>query len=159
MAESMVGKVSDVGGEGGKKKGWQHLKEFYDTALGVDTETYGWLKGIQTPGMRGGSTAQNKSGVSWCGIFGTWAVIKAGVPGVKWVLGTAIKGLPQPKADKSYQPGDMLVLKGKLVHHCILKEKRGDSLTTIDGNVMNQEIVVRSRNASEVSYYYQTVGE
>ncbi len=159
IAESMVGKVSDVGGEGGMKKGWQHLKEFYDTALGEDSAKKGWLKGIQTPGLRAGSTAQNKSGISWCGIFATWAVINAGVPGVKWVLGTAIKGLPQPKGDQNYQPGDILVLKGKQVHHCVLKAKNGSSLTTIDGNVMNQGIEVRSRNTGEVWYYYQTVAD
>lgn len=159
IAESMVGKVSDVGGEGGMKKGWQHLKEFYDVSLGVDSAKNGWLKGIQTPGQRAGSSAQQPGGISWCGIFAAWATIKAGVPGVKWVLGTAIKGLPQPKGDANYQPGDILVIKGKEVHHCVLKAKSGSSLTTIDGNVTNQGIEVRNRNAGQIWYYYQTVAD
>jgi peptidoglycan hydrolase-like protein with peptidoglycan-binding domain len=161
MALSAVGRVSDRGGEGGKKKGWQLLKEIYDTALGVDTNKYGWLPGIQTPGQRAGSIPDSpdknkRAGISWCGIFATWAVIKAGVPGVQWVLGKKIKGLPNPSYDKKFAPGDILVIP-KNVHHFILAQQDGDKLTTIDGNTMYQEIkVCHHHPAGEIAYYYKT---
>jgi hypothetical protein len=84
VAKAEVGQVDDRGGEGGKRKGWEHLKDYLEKALSIDAEKQGWLPAIQTPGKRAG-------GLHWCGIFGVWCAITCGLD-VKWHAPAACTG-------------------------------------------------------------------
>src|SRR5947209_4846594 len=76
-AASYIGKVIDIPGEGGKKVGWETLVDIYRTAMGMPQS---WpngplLKQLQEPS---GGRVLTVQPVSWCGIFATFAVRRAG---------------------------------------------------------------------------------
>jgi len=160
MATPPPGKVSDlvtkVDPQSGRtvRAGWEYLKDFFDLAVSGWQPTH-WkspeiLAGVQIPGKR--IPQPGRSGISWCGIFATWVLIKAGLP-VKWGLG---KGINLPiLADKGMQPGDVLVMKGGTVHHCIAISDDGATMMTVNGNSDNQSILIKPVQKSSIAYYYK----
>jgi hypothetical protein len=151
-AKAEVGQVDDRGGEGGKRKGWEHLKDYLEKALQLDVEKQGWLPAVQKPGGRAG-------GLHWCGIFAVWCAIKTGFD-VKWALGKGPSGLGAFRTDKSYKPGDILVCKGALNHHCVLTGIASDGkLETVNGNSYYQSVSLAMRDPSEIALYYRLTDE
>jgi hypothetical protein len=146
-AKGEVGQVDDRGGDGGKRKGWEHLKDYLEKALGLDAEKQGWLPAIQKPGGRAG-------GLHWCGIFAVWSAIQAGLD-VKWKLGQGPTGLGRFRTDKQYAPGDILVCKGALNHHCVLTAINNGKLETVNGNSYYQSVALANRDPSEIALYYR----
>ena len=148
IAKAEVGQVDDRGGEGGKRKGWEHLKDYLEKALAVDAEKQGWLPALQKPNGRAG-------GLHWCGIFAVWCAIKAGLD-VKWKFGAGPQGLGKYRTDKKYAPGDILVCKGALNHHCVLVGfAEGGKLETVNGNSFYQSVALANRDPSEIALYYR----
>ncbi len=148
VAKAEVGQVDDRGGEGGKRKGWEHLKDYLEKALGVDAEKQGWLPALQKPNGRAG-------GLHWCGIFGVWCAIQCGIE-VKWAFGSGPKGLGKYRTDKKYVPGDILVCKGALNHHCVLTAIAPDGkLETVNGNSFYQSVALAMRDPGEIALYYK----
>ena len=155
------GKVSDLRtipepGSGRQiREGWQSLKDFFDVAVAGWQPTYwnnkAYIDGVKVPGKR--IPQPGRDGVSWCGIFATYVLIQAGLP-VKWVLGKGIAPLPL-LADQNFQPGDVLVMKGGTVNHCIAIADDGSSMSTVNGNSDNQSILIKPQTKSQVAYYYK----
>ncbi|PKL47754.1 MAG: hypothetical protein CVV42_12085 [Candidatus Riflebacteria bacterium HGW-Riflebacteria-2] len=148
LAESKVGTVHERKGEDGYRVGWQHLKEIYEAAYrltDMEKERPGWLKTLQTVG---------KKINDWCGIFGTWAWQKAGLP-VYW--NTRLIGCKYRGDVANMGPGDMVIIKkefNKYNHHCIIKSIDGDDLTTIDGNQGADSIKIQNRKVHHIAIYY-----
>ena len=147
VAKGEVGQVDDRGGEGGKRKGWEHLKDYLEKALHLDAEKQGWISAIQKPNGRAG-------GLHWCGIFAVWSAIQVGLT-VKWQLGAGPVGLGRARNDKNYAPGDILICKGKLNHHCVLTGMQGGKLETVNGNSYYQSVSLAMRDPSEIALYYR----
>jgi peptidoglycan hydrolase-like protein with peptidoglycan-binding domain len=163
MATPAPGKVSDLvtavepGTGRTVRAGWPYLKSFFDDAVSGWQPTH-WndkatLDGVKIPGKR--IPQPGRSGISWCGIFATWVLIQAGMQ-VKWVLGKGIVPL-QIKYARDPQPGDVAVLTGEEIHHCIVTANDGKTLQTVNGNSDNQSILIKPVPVSRVAYYY-TVG-
>ncbi len=135
------------------RAGWKQLQEFFDVAVTGWNANY-WkdhqiLAGVQVPGKR--IPQPGTSGISWCGIFATWVLIKAGM-NVKWTLG---KGINLPlKSGQGFRPGDVCVKKGDRVHHFIPITDT-DPMQTVNGNSDNQSILIKPTHKSQVAYYYQ----
>jgi len=147
IARGELGKVDDRGGEGGKRKGWERLKEYIEKACGLDAGKQGWTKALQTPGQRAG-------GLHWCGIMTVWCAQQAGIA-AKWKLGQGVLGMGRYRTDRNFQPGDVLVCKGALNHHCILTAIEGDKLETVNGNSYYQGITLATRSPGEIALYYR----
>ena len=160
------GKVNDKffepGVEKGLRFGWKRLKEYFEVA-GKWTEAHwrmpGYLDGVKLNNKR--VTQPGTSGLNWCGIFATWVWIKAGVPGVSWGF-PGVKG-PNVKKVAGYKGiglGDIAVLNGALVHHCIISDIKGDvdngsaQLETINGNSDYQGITIKPITLQQINCYY-----
>ena len=157
-AASYIGTVADQGGSGGKRKGWEILKDFFDTALNMDIFKDGKAK-AEIP-KSGGKYA------SWCGIFALAAAKKSGAVAqdVKWRLGARIQGLEFKNGNKGPKPGDIIVMEMKgLWHHAIVESIDGDTFRTIDGNSWDQKtghsqtICRQTRKRGEINGWYDTV--
>lgn len=148
LAESKVGTVNESRGDDGYRVGWQHLKEFYEAAYrlkDMETEQPGWLSTLQTPG---------KKINDWCGIFGTWAWQKAGLP-VYW--NTRLIGCKYRGDLANMGPGDIVIIKKEINdknHHCIVKSIDGNELVTIDGNQGADSIKIQNRKVNHIAIYY-----
>lgn len=155
-ARTYVGRVSDLGGSGGFKLGWPLLKDIYDTSYHTNVFTWGQMAvdGIKLP---------YKKINSWCGIFAVAMVRKGGVDAANWQTGVGPKGIQSSckSNDGNFVPGDILVMKGSLVHHNLFVSKKSDgSMTTIDGNQINQTITLRTNLKSvDVLCYYTPIAE
>jgi hypothetical protein len=180
------GKVSDQVLDGqGKRAGWRVLKSYFDEAVygwpesnwqgrgkikppGKDWVTITYLEGVQKPTYRVPQPSK-ESGVSWCGIFATWVLRKAGL-GVYWKTGVGISGsqVVTVAGKEGYQRGDVLVFTGTLadgmagVHHAIFVDEDhkiyggNGSIRTINGNSDYQSITVHSKfYPSQIWYYYR----
>lgn len=185
IAEAMpfpYGKVSDcVRDASGKRAGWESLKNYFDDAILGWTEAHWaergeilvngenkeivYLQGVQVPNYRVPQGKTKPSGVSWCGIFATWVLRKAGLHDTQWVVGAGIRGskVRTVMDTKGFNVGDVIVINGAEVHHAIVAEMPdyylGDtSMKTINGNSGAQSIEVhRKYSAKQVGYYYQIV--
>ena len=159
------GKVNDKlpePGEPGARFGWKRLKDYFETA-GKFTENHwrqpGYLDGVRLNNKRVPQPGQ--SGINWCGIFATWVWIKAGVPGVYWGF-PGVKG-PNVKLVYGYKGiglGDIAVMQGSLVHHCIVSDIKGPAdkgstqIETINGNSDYQGITIKPETLQHVSCFY-----
>jgi hypothetical protein len=167
------GKVSDYipMTENGQRVrfGWQRLKQYFEEACNNVSSNY-WkqkgqykgaeitfLDGVRLYDMRVPQKDYNTGswlgGVQWCGIFATWCWRQAGM-NVKWMW-PAPSGV-KPRQDKTPQIGDIVILKGGLVHHFILINKQGDNgnWITVNGNSDYQSILVKPVDPKNVAYYY-----
>ena len=132
--------------------GWQRLKEYFEKAAKFTDQHW------KIPGYLDGVRVNNKRippGIHWCGIFATWVWIEAGIPAVYWGM-PGVKGPNVVKVAGSagISKGDIGVLQGGLVHHFIVADINGSSITTINGNSMYQGITTKTNQMTEVSYYY-----
>lgn len=173
------GKVSDHRTDGkGKRAGWESLKNYFDDAVqgwtpqswevrgkilvGSEWKEITNLQGVQIPNYRVPQLSK-PSGVSWCGIFATWVIRKAGLEDTKWVVGKGIVGskVKTVMGNTGFSVGDVVVLSGGEVHHAIVAEMPDDylgdnSLKTINGNSGAQSIEIhRKFSTKQVAYYYK----
>ncbi len=156
------GKVNDARSEPGEGQnvrfGWRRLKEYFDVACKFTDRHWkipGYLDGVKIKNKRIPQPGQ--SGISWCGVFATYIWIKSGVPGISWEFGVGVQGpnVKKMAGSKGIAPGDIAVLKGGLVHHCIVSRFDGEkSIETINGNSDFQGITIKKNNLTEISYYY-----
>lgn len=175
------GKVSDLKTDSnGRRAGWETLKNYFDEAvqgwtpghwegsgkilIGAEWRQITNLQGVQIPNYRVPQLSK-PSGVSWCGIFATWVLRKAGMHDVKWVVGSGIVGskVKTVMGNVGFTVGDVVVFRGAEVHHAIVSEMPsyycGDnSLQTINGNSGPQSIEIhRKYSAKNVGYYYKVL--
>jgi peptidoglycan hydrolase-like protein with peptidoglycan-binding domain len=144
--------------------GWPRLKQYFDEAvinvgpaywrqtndIKIDgtVETIMHLDGVRGNNWRVPNIADpNKGGIHWCGIFATWCWIQAGVP-TKWPAGGPPKGITKRRASVELplpKPGDMLVLGGNLVHHCLMMpdDAGPDHYLVVNGNSDFQSILIK----------------
>jgi GH25 family lysozyme M1 (1,4-beta-N-acetylmuramidase) len=156
-AASQIGLVKDARGPDGSKIGWQRLAEYYKVAFRMQTLPPAWLAGIKQVG------GHSPGAGSWCGIFAIWATKTGGVD-AKWgslgSVGWGPVGVGKARTDfQNMQPGDILVVHNKWVHHCILEKRDGNKLTTLDGNTSFQQIERTQKDLSQIWYYYRTVDD
>lgn len=155
------GKVSDLvtmiepGTQKTVRAGWKQLQRYFDEGVDGWTPNH-WkdpqtLAGVQIPGKR--VPQPGTSGVSWCGIFATWVVQQAGLD-VKWRVGVGVTSL-EKRSDKLIQVGDIAVMQGEKVHHCIPIAIDGTTMTTVNGNSDNQSILIKPYSLNKLWYYYR----
>jgi hypothetical protein len=176
MGEAVpASKVSDripVMEEGQRVRfGWRRLKQYFDEACNNVNPSYwkqrGHFKGKEISNLDGVRLQDHRvpqrnyaqkdvhqpdawyGGIHWCGIFATWVWKTAGVD-VKWMW----PGPSRVKARQQGTPqvGDILVMSGKLVHHCVLLNKVG--WQTVNGNSEFQSVLIKPTNPANISYYY-----
>lgn len=107
-----------------KRKGWQHLKEYFDVAA-----TGIWSDEVITKAGAGGLP-------DWCGIFALWAIKKGGVSWVGvWRQGSGILAVPGMTRTRSPQAGDVTFMTAMPEHmSLIFSTPDRNHVTTIDGN-------------------------
>ncbi len=135
------------------RAGWKRLKQYFDEGVEgwneqkwKDKATY---DGVRVPGKR--IPQPGTSGVSWCGIFATWVARSAGIE-TKWRIGAGPSNL-KINFSRDCKPGDIAVM-AEHVHHFIVASPTADSIMTINGNSMNQAILVKPRPLASVLYFY-----
>jgi hypothetical protein len=107
--------------------------------------------------LRAGGTGVNVNGVKkhWCGIFACSVIREAGLTIPTWtLLGGKIKHLQVVMGYKGLQPGDIaMIASGN--HHFIVTDIDGDSMSTVEGNTIGQNIRARTRKITEPYGYYR----
>ncbi len=146
-AKAELGKVDDCG-PGGKRKGAEQLQKYLEHALGTTAAKEGWAEALKIPGQRPG-------GLRWSGHFTAYLAKHVGLKAGWDAANSVLQGVGAARYDQDYAPGDILVLKGQLQHHCVLIERLGDQLVTISGDGPYQTIEQRNRKPSEVTMYYR----
>lgn len=153
-ARGEVGQVSDRGGEDGNKLGWDHLKTYFEAALG-DSDIFArgpaWRDGIMKAGqfVTGPGANGSEVKIDWCGIFCVWALRQAGID-ARWQIGAGPEGrIKDAGPNNAERPartdfdnmlaGDILV-RHHSIHHCIVSAYDGSTLSTINGNGYYQEV-------------------
>lgn len=154
--------------------GWQRLKQYFEESSTAYTPLY-WrqtgpimmnnrreiimnLDGVRGQNWRVPQYDANLGGLQWCGMFATWCWIKAGVP-TRWPPGGPPIGIkkrwvydrpPPPK------PGDMLVQRGQLSHHCLLlPDDVGPNLyLAVHGNSDYQSVSIKPIERTTVAAIY-----
>lgn len=141
IAQSENGSIDPMRrGEDGNYVGWQHLKEVFTKATGVEVSDAEVKKHNQPLGK------------SWCGIWACHVLQEAGV-NVKWDLtkGKMVGDVTQTMAprfsspaqykaerqafEQSIRPGDVITLDGKNNHHAVVTKVNPDgTVETMDGN-------------------------
>ncbi|MGB3799157.1 MAG: DUF4157 domain-containing protein, partial [Lewinella sp.] len=77
----------------------------------------------------------NRSGFpSWCAIFAVFSIKKAGIDVGNWKMGKGVSEYNSLDATDNPQPGDIGYIDQPWQHHSIIKEVRGDTIISIDGN-------------------------
>lgn len=165
-ARGEVGLVSDLGGDNGDKLGWDHLKAYFEAALGDDdifARGPNWESGIKRAGQfvtgpgAGGTTVT----LDWCGLFCVWAYRQAGID-ARWVIGQGPTGRikddgqherPARTDFDNLQPGDILV-RHHSIHHAIVSAFDGQSLTSVNGNSDYQGVIERTEDWGGVDKWY-----
>lgn len=149
-----VGVVSDLGGKHGMKKGWEHLKRYFDEASdwGPDCFAMGkWVKdGIQKAG-------RNPPGAEWCGIFASWCCVQGGVT-ARWKFGVGPVPLQAHYDVQNIEPGDIGVI-ARFVHHFIITRRDGNTLECVNGNSAHHGITKGTRDISTIRYYYKPIAD
>jgi hypothetical protein len=166
-ATSQIGKV-DAGkkNEDGTRKGWERLKEYYQTALGEDKVVPDG--GVQIPNsileknIKYSSTIKapqpnkpitdewkNRDAMpSWCGIFVWWSLIKGGVPMDKWKLGEGVKMKAVYPPSHIPKAGDIAYFNTNS-HYAIVEktepenpsasDKKNIKVSTVNGNTAGED--------------------
>ena len=135
-----------------ERYGWQRLKEYFEVAAKFTDQHWkipGYLDGVRVNNKRVPNDTQ------WCGIFATWVWITAGVPGIRWALpGVTGPDVKRVAGSAGIGKGDIAVLTGGLVHHFIVADISGTTVTSINGNSLYQGITEKTNKLSEIGYYY-----
>lgn len=135
IARSKIGKVrarQPEGSGGGKpfRYGHKDLKEIFDLAApGVWSDDVILYVGDGLP--------------SWCGIFATYCIKKAGIDIGNWQMGKGVSAYGRLKVTSSPVKGDIGYMDANQ-HHCIVDRIDGDTVHSIDGN-MSGEIMEVAR--------------
>ena len=166
-ANAQHGIVSDLdtvtetlswGGTRNIRRGWKNYKAFFDEAVAGWTENHwkapGYLDGVKVPGKRVPQGPSKPSGVSWCGIFGTWCWLKAGKQ-TKWVVGVGPTNANRIAGKSDIQIGDICVQSGTEVHHFVAVDIQGDTIQGVNGNSDYQSILLEPMARGTVLYYYR----
>ncbi|NTW51005.1 MAG: DUF4157 domain-containing protein [Chlorobiaceae bacterium] len=126
IARAKLGKVKakqPSGGEGGKelRYGSDVLLEIFKlSAPGVWSDDVIKYLG---PGLP-----------SWCGIFATYCIKKAGINIGDWQMGKGVSAYGTLKQTATPQPGDIGYIDQPFQHHCIVSKVDGEMIESIDGN-------------------------
>lgn len=126
IARSRLGKVrakQPGGSDGGKQLrfGYDVLLEIFQLAApGVWSDDVVKYLG---PGLP-----------SWCGIFATYCIKKAGINIGNWQMGKGVSAFGTLKVTENPQPGDIGYIDQPYQHHCIIARVEGDTIESIDGN-------------------------
>ncbi len=178
---SPFGKVSDSKtDENGNRAGWQVLKDYFEKACkwndshwkgrgkikvggAGDWIDIGFLDGIKKPKYRIPQGGNKPSGISWCGIFATWCLIKAGLD-VQWINGQGIVGerVTRIGGNRGFKEGDIVVIQGGEVHHAIVSElyEEANYMQTVNGNSsFDQRIEIHSQYSPERVWYYYKISD
>jgi hypothetical protein len=176
IAKAYIGTISDAGGSGGNKKGWELLMDVYSTSYHDKMEGGAINWGNFPAEVKKSGRHPN----SWCGIFDLNVLRKAGLETAGWLRWDAKGGrnsmpnglfatAPGGKlcevvsATSSPEPGDILVLKDTdpakpLTHHCILASKTGEAIVTYDGNTHGaNEVGETNRQMSAIKCFYRVI--
>ena len=162
-AMGMVGQVDSHAGADGFKNGWRNLLEFYQVAYrlnDIDQDEPSWVPDLKAP-------EKFKAGNwSWCGIFCAWAWRREGLD-IYWENNIRNGDwCPESKSPPGLEridlskldAGDIIVIHASIAsnsHHCIVKERNGNKLTTIDANQDFQSIIVRNKfSTSSIAGFY-----
>ncbi len=126
IARSKLGKVKakqPAGSDGGKQLRYGHdvlLEIFHLSAPDVWSDDVIRYLG---PGLP-----------SWCGIFATYCIKKAGINIGNWQMGMGVSAYGMLKPTENPQPGDIGYIDQPNQHHCIVSKVDGDTIESIDGN-------------------------
>lgn len=83
---------------------------------------------------------------SWCGIFATYCIKKAGINIGNWQMGKGVTSYSTIKPTDTPQPGDIGYIDQPYQHHCIVAKVDGDIIESIDGNSgLYSEIIENKR--------------
>ncbi len=170
LAQGEIGKVQSMIDDGsGNKKGYERLLEYFDTsAPGVWPEDV--IKSIKYQGPSFSGKSANKDGSPtsgdqngakfphWCGIFAIWAVKKAGKDVGNWVPGKGVLGAGKLGTTKSPKPGDIGYINLPKQHHTVIKEVKGDTIISIDGNMEFGEVREVTRAKGLYSGFFTAFG-
>jgi hypothetical protein len=146
------------GGSRTIRRGWKNYKAFFDEVVAGWTENHwkapGYLDGVKVPGKRVPQGPSKPSGISWCGIFGTWCWAKAGKQ-TKWVAGVGPTNATRISGNSGIQIGDICVQSGQEVHHFVAVDIQGDTIQGVNGNSDYQSILLKPMSRGTVIYYYR----
>jgi len=149
-AQSYMHQVLACGGVGGQKFGADKLVDIYQTSL-----QSGWNAATMEKSVRT-KAGQWNGPWSWCAIFATAMVRKAGITDLNWGIGKMVGRTVIP-GTVGMQPGDILYWSGGLQHHSILEAIDGNYVYSIDG-MQNCDGIYRTRKLkSKIAGYYKTV--
>ncbi|MDY0389501.1 MAG: DUF4157 domain-containing protein [Desulfobulbus oligotrophicus] len=126
IARSKLGKVKAKQPEG--SDGGRPLRYGYDLLLEIFQ--------LSAPGVWGDDVVKyiGPGLPSWCGIFATYCIKKAGIDIGNWQMGKGVAAYGTLKPTDSPQPGDIGYIDQPYQHHCIISRVEGDSIESIDGN-------------------------
>lgn len=147
IARSKLGKVKakqPAGSDGGRPLRYGHellLEIFQLSAPGVWSDDVVKYLG---PGLP-----------SWCGIFATYCIKKAGINIGNWQMGKGVSAYGTLKPTDSPQPGDIGYIDQPNQHHCIVSKVDGDTIESIDGNSgLFSEIIENKRPRNAYSGFF-----
>ncbi len=122
IARSMIGKVKSKQSAGGDLRyGYDLLLEIFKvSAPGVWSEDVIKYMKYKLP--------------SWCGIFATYCIKKAGINIGNWQMGKGVSAYGTLKQTSTPQSGDIGYIDKPFQHHCIVSKVDGDMIESIDGN-------------------------
>ncbi|NLX19520.1 MAG: DUF4157 domain-containing protein [Desulfobulbus sp.] len=126
IARSKLGKVKAKQPEG--SDGGRHLRYGHDLLLEIFQ--------LSAPGVWDDDVIRyiGPGLPSWCGIFATYCIKKAGIDIGNWQMGKGVTAYGTLKPTDSPQPGDIGYIDQPYQHHCIISKVEGDSIESIDGN-------------------------
>ncbi len=147
IARSKIGKVKakfPAGSDGARKlrSGYDLLLEIFQLAApGV------WADDVVKyigPGLP-----------SWCGIFSTYCIKKAGIDIGNWQMGKGVSAYGMLKPTDTPQKGDIGYIDQPNQHHCIISNVEGDLIESIDGNMgQYSEITLNKRPRETYSGFF-----
>lgn len=147
VAKAEIGKVEAKRDDGsGRRIGADRLLEYFN---------------IAAPGVWPDSDIENSNGAipAWCGIFSVYCHKKAGKDVGNWQMGTGVTAFNTLEQTDNPQPGDIGYIHEPYRHHCIIKEIRGDTVISIDGNSgVYSEVIENERPYSKYDLFFTAFG-
>jgi hypothetical protein len=143
VAETKLGIAASLAdpSDSTKRKGWQRLKEYFDTAA---------------PSIWSDNVIENAgaSGLpDWCGIGALWAVKTGGAPGVgTWIQGSGISSVSGMSKTDTPLPGDITAQVAAPQHMSLVHSVDGPFVKTIDFNDVDGTVTGPSSNKAKTSF-------
>jgi Domain of unknown function (DUF4157)/Glycosyl hydrolase family 46 len=152
IAKSQAGSVHATKNDGDKKRdGWQNLLTYFRGST-ID----GWVSDKAIQYRKGPYNHKQIHGIPhWCGIFALWALRSAGTGVGKWIPESSIANVSgiYPVSHELVKKGDIGILQ-EHVHHFIVADVSGDTITLVEGNGGNQSEVIGPRQAKSAKSNY-----